>query len=725
MAKGKSALALALKKKIGSNDEIQKVTHWIDTGFPPLNKAISGRYDGGFPCGRIVEVFGPPSAGKTFLATAAMISAQKQDGLAVFLDHENSFDVGLAVANGLNADEDDGQWVYKQPDTFEDSVELIGTILKLVRDEELIPESAPICIVADSLASMVPNSKAEKFEKMAEGTAKDKDQLNMNDNTALARATSANFPTLALWARKYNACLIFLNQMRTNLGIMFGDRCLRGDAIIPFVDGTSATIREIVENKIEKDVWSYNEESGVIEPKKINEWHDNGRKPDDEEWIHISTLGHNTKNGVMAATFTEDHRILTRRGWTTAKDIIEGDELLTKRTTVLTNETRSQVVGFLVGDCAFRKMRGERTTAGIAFQDNANPSYSKWKADKLSNLFGEFTETKVLLGRMSGKYGIRHDSPVNNDFKDLEDYVRNPLKVFTEFASWQNFALLVMDDGHLDSRGRYDISFKRKAKKHCGRGYLQNLADILYDKFSIRSKVNARKGGLLFDQESSAIIAENIASFVFDSMQYKLPSEYRGKFVDNYDMQPVVSFYEHWTVVKDVRESKVKKGAGRTLTRRYDIGVEDNHNYMVGNSANGFIVHNCTSPGGDSPKFYASVRIRLGASVMKDGKEKIGQDVGAECIKNKVAPPYGKCTWKFYFDPTRGLDVIESLVEYMLEEGYLPKNASGRVEIGDKKYTKSQIVEMYREKPLAEIIAALQAIDDRRAKDTPTESVEG
>lgn len=66
MAKGKSALALALKKKIGSNDEIQKVSHWIDSGFPPLNKAISGRYDGGFPCGRIVEVFGPPSAGKTF-----------------------------------------------------------------------------------------------------------------------------------------------------------------------------------------------------------------------------------------------------------------------------------------------------------------------------------------------------------------------------------------------------------------------------------------------------------------------------------------------------------------------------------------------------------------------------------------------------------------------------------------------------------------------------------
>ncbi|HAL9752484.1 TPA: recombinase RecA, partial [Escherichia coli] len=74
MAKGKSALALALKKKIGSNDEIQKVTHWIDTGFPPLNKAISGRYDGGFPCGRIVEVFGPPSAGKCVTADTMLLT---------------------------------------------------------------------------------------------------------------------------------------------------------------------------------------------------------------------------------------------------------------------------------------------------------------------------------------------------------------------------------------------------------------------------------------------------------------------------------------------------------------------------------------------------------------------------------------------------------------------------------------------------------------------------
>ena len=74
MAKGKSALAMALKKKIGSNDEIQKVSHWIDSGFPPLNKAISGRYDGGFPSGRIVEIFGPPSAGKCVTADTMLLT---------------------------------------------------------------------------------------------------------------------------------------------------------------------------------------------------------------------------------------------------------------------------------------------------------------------------------------------------------------------------------------------------------------------------------------------------------------------------------------------------------------------------------------------------------------------------------------------------------------------------------------------------------------------------
>ena len=105
-------------------------------------------------------------------------------------------------------------------------------------------------------------------------------------------------------------------------------------------------------------------------------------------------------------------------------------------------------------------------------------------------------------------------------------------------------------------------------------------------------------------------------------------------------------------------------------------------------------------------------------------KRRSDRTLAPSALKTKSRLRLAKCSWKFYFDPTRGLDVVESLVEYMLEEGYLPKSASGRVEIGEKKYTKSQIVEMYREKPLAEIIAALQAIDDRREKTSPTDELE-
>jgi recombination protein RecA len=168
----KSPLALALGKKLGKNDEIQKVEQWIDTGYPPLNEVVSGDLEGGFPS--IVEVFGPPSAGKTFLATKAMIAAQKAGGVSMFLDHENSFDVGMAVGMGLNADEDEGQWIYKQPDTFEDAIDLTGQLLSAIRKGELIPADAPIVIVYDSLASMVPRQKFEKFEKMATARPKRK-----------------------------------------------------------------------------------------------------------------------------------------------------------------------------------------------------------------------------------------------------------------------------------------------------------------------------------------------------------------------------------------------------------------------------------------------------------------------------------------------------------------------------------------------------------------------
>jgi protein RecA len=153
----------------------------------------------------------------TAIATNVMTAAQRAGGIAAFMDHERSFDVGLGKSFGL--DDTPGKWVFKTPETFEQSVDYTKKLMKVVRDKALIHPDAPIVIVFDSLAAMVPQSILTD----SKGNERDASQRNMNDNTALARATSAHFPALAMLAEKYNALLLFLNQARTKIGVMYGD----------------------------------------------------------------------------------------------------------------------------------------------------------------------------------------------------------------------------------------------------------------------------------------------------------------------------------------------------------------------------------------------------------------------------------------------------------------------------------------------------------------------
>jgi recombination protein RecA len=204
-------LADALEAVIGANDEAATVTSFLDTGFAPLNLALSGRYDGGLPVGRIVEIFGPPSCGKTAIATKAMIAAQKAGGICGFNDHERSFAIPLAKDLGL--DDTKGRFVYKTPKTFEDSLTIAIKAAELIRTKKLIPADAPIAWVFDSLAAMVPKSKMEKAIE----------DYGMHDNMALAKATSAAFPALAQFVEELGICCIFLNQLKIKPGVVYGD----------------------------------------------------------------------------------------------------------------------------------------------------------------------------------------------------------------------------------------------------------------------------------------------------------------------------------------------------------------------------------------------------------------------------------------------------------------------------------------------------------------------
>lgn len=206
-----AALAAALQGAVGANHEQQGVKDWLSTGFPPLDYAISYNPRGGMPLGRIVEMYGPESSGKTAIATNLMIEAQRRGGVAWFNDHERSFSTKLAREFGL--DTTFGPWVYKSPETFEESVSKTVKGIIAIREDAKLPMEAPIVVVFDSLASMVPKSKM----------AKDVDEQGMNDSLALAKACSSVFPVLQTWAERYNVLMLFLNQEREKPGVMFGD----------------------------------------------------------------------------------------------------------------------------------------------------------------------------------------------------------------------------------------------------------------------------------------------------------------------------------------------------------------------------------------------------------------------------------------------------------------------------------------------------------------------
>lgn len=222
-------LAAKLAAKGIKNDKAQEVKGFLSTGNPVLDQRISGRYiGGGIPQGRITEIAGPSSAGKTAMASNIMAEAQKAGGVAIFMDHEKTFEISYACDTfGMTDDED--HWIYKRPMTYEESWDHVREILYLIRGieakknkagdfkivfgEPLVPYETPVVVVFDSLASMTPQ---EKFGKASE------DQ-GMRDKLALAALTSVTFDVMASIAEQTNTTFVFLNQIRTKPGVMYGD----------------------------------------------------------------------------------------------------------------------------------------------------------------------------------------------------------------------------------------------------------------------------------------------------------------------------------------------------------------------------------------------------------------------------------------------------------------------------------------------------------------------
>ena len=226
----------------------------IPTGSIALDVALGL---GGLPRGRIVEIYGPESSGKTSLALHAVANAQKAGGIAAFIDAEHALDPDYAKKLGCDTD----ALLVSQPDTGEQALEIA---------DMLIRSGAIDVVVIDSVAALVP--KAEIEGEMGDSHVGLQARLM---SQALRKITGALSQT--------KTTAIFINQLREKVGVMFG--CASWYTQVTLADGTRERIGKIVNQKMPVEVLSYDPDLGKIVPKKVINWFNNGRA---DEFLHFT-----------------------------------------------------------------------------------------------------------------------------------------------------------------------------------------------------------------------------------------------------------------------------------------------------------------------------------------------------------------------------------------------------------------------------------------------------
>ncbi len=198
-------------------DEQVENVEVIPTGSIGLNAALGV---GGYPKGRIIEIYGPESSGKTTLAIHAIAESQKRGGIAAFIDAEHAFDRFYAQKLGVNIDE----LLISQPDNGEQALEIA---------DQLIRSSAIDVIVIDSVAALTPKAEIEG---------------DMGDNKVglQARLMSQALRKLTSTISRTNTTCIFINQLREKIGVMFGNpETTTGGNALKFYASVRLDIRRI------------------------------------------------------------------------------------------------------------------------------------------------------------------------------------------------------------------------------------------------------------------------------------------------------------------------------------------------------------------------------------------------------------------------------------------------------------------------------------------------
>lgn len=626
---------------------------WLPSTFFSLNYTFGG----GIPFGKILEVAGEESSGKSLIAYNFAYACQQLGGHVIWVDAEQSWMNSWAETNGV-----DPEKVTVLNDTrIEYISDAVADLAIYLRSQ--LTHNEPILLVIDSIAAMDCADNIDS--KMVEGKA---------EMGGRAKALYKYFRIRSELFYKLGVTQIYINQLRTALNVGFGkdNTCLHYDTMIPFVDGTSMKIGEIIKNKISKEVWSYNEEKHIFEPKPIIDW---VVKPETKKWIQFKTKGPETINGFNGFTCTYTHHCLTNHGWKKAEDIDIHDKLISKQRRVINGTLRDFLWGTIPFDCSLYNGRNNSTTR-ITFSNGKQEDYLIWKSDMIGKAF-PMKRKANKKSKLISKIGY-------TELRDIYNKIgkeRDPLKLWdlSKPLSPITLAIWYMDDGHRYNNVTVGISISPR------RTDLNRLSNYLSKVCGLDNKLYEH--GIKFTNQSSIKLMEMISPYVIESMQYKLLPGYEGKYM-SFTLE-----YQETYIPLEVEIVSINKEFDKTNRRfkrsykrkKYDITIPDNHNFLAGSTEQGIVVHNTTT-GGAALKFYASIRAAFysgrSITVKQKGKErKAGKLVTIRLIKNKVAPPrptISKCP--VYFNPKFhevGFDRCYALEDVLVENDIIEKSSGG------------------------------------------------